>query len=246
MSRLPSPNDAVIVEAIAKILSGKKVSGSLVTYLEQLTNLDAADDFGYTLVHHVVRRDCRSPRGSLQLLNELLGAGAQVNCQTPDGYTPLHYAARSNHLELAKLLLSYGADAELTILKHRFKGCRPVDLAQLYKARDVLPVLAEVSSSPPRLQDILLLKHVDLINYDALEPYVVGKANKRGEPCPQCHEPVLYEISRDGEGSGLHYDTWKSVLCENCGGKFIHNYNGLAEAIGLYDKREIFTEPERK
>lgn len=33
-----------------------------------------------------------------------------VNCTDRDGYTPLHRACYSNHIEVVDLLLSYGAD----------------------------------------------------------------------------------------------------------------------------------------
>ena len=44
------------------------------------------------------------------LAKELLEKGAEVNAKTPDGGTPLHYAAESGQYGLTLLLLQHGAD----------------------------------------------------------------------------------------------------------------------------------------
>jgi ankyrin repeat protein len=43
----------------------------------------------------------------------LLEAGADANAQQKAGFTPLHEAARSDDVEMARLLLSHGADPSL-------------------------------------------------------------------------------------------------------------------------------------
>ncbi len=48
--------------------------------------------------------------GDLAEVQRLVGAGADVNEQDSDGWTPLMYAAQKGRLEVAKLLLEKGAD----------------------------------------------------------------------------------------------------------------------------------------
>lgn len=48
--------------------------------------------------------------GSLEVLNELLAAGADPNIRNNSGSTPLHYAASQNNINAIKALLAAGAD----------------------------------------------------------------------------------------------------------------------------------------
>ncbi len=51
-------------------------------------------------------------RGHVELVGELLNAGADIQQADASGLTPLHYAALNNREDLVKLLLSRGADTE--------------------------------------------------------------------------------------------------------------------------------------
>ncbi len=51
--------------------------------------------------------------GCYECVEELLGAGADVNYPTPEGVTPLMLALDNDHNEVAKLLLEHGANANL-------------------------------------------------------------------------------------------------------------------------------------
>lgn len=51
-------------------------------------------------------------RGYVELVKELLNAGADIEQKDNSGLTPLHYACMCDHLELAKLLISRGASPE--------------------------------------------------------------------------------------------------------------------------------------
>ncbi len=78
---------------------------------EQLTM--RSGDFGYTLVHVTVFS------GRHEVLEYLLRKARNtyraVNVFTnSSGYTPLHLAASSGHVECVKVLLTYGADISLT------------------------------------------------------------------------------------------------------------------------------------
>ncbi len=51
--------------------------------------------------------------GCYECVEELIGAGADVNFPTPEGVTPLMLALDNDHNEVAKLLLDRGANADL-------------------------------------------------------------------------------------------------------------------------------------
>ena len=51
-------------------------------------------------------------RGFVELVKELLNAGADIEQRDSSGLTPLHYACMCDHLELARLLVSRGASVQ--------------------------------------------------------------------------------------------------------------------------------------
>ncbi|KAF2651686.1 ankyrin, partial [Lophiostoma macrostomum CBS 122681] len=54
-----------------------------------------------------------SEMGSTESAKKLLEAGADPNVFEHDGWSALHWAARNGHLDVLKLLLSYGARTEV-------------------------------------------------------------------------------------------------------------------------------------
>jgi ankyrin repeat protein len=54
------------------------------------------------------------PSRAAAIANPLLEAGADANAQQPGGYTPLHDAVLKDDIELARLLLSYGANPHVS------------------------------------------------------------------------------------------------------------------------------------
>lgn len=49
--------------------------------------------------------------GKIEIVKHILKANANcVNAKDEDGYTPLHRACYNNNIEMAKLLIQYGAD----------------------------------------------------------------------------------------------------------------------------------------
>ncbi|KAF9188456.1 Ankyrin repeat domain-containing protein 39 [Haplosporangium sp. Z 11] len=70
---------------------------------------NALDSAGYTALHYASRA------GNKDICLLLLNAGADVDATTPElGATPLMRAVQQTHLEVARLLVSYGASLEAT------------------------------------------------------------------------------------------------------------------------------------
>lgn len=71
-------------------------------------DINAEDNMGYTPLH------LHSLRGRAYGTSCLLQAGAAVNAvSSKNGFTPLHLAILHNHIEVANILLAYGADYQL-------------------------------------------------------------------------------------------------------------------------------------
>uniref|UniRef100_A0A6P7F814 Serine/threonine-protein phosphatase 6 regulatory ankyrin repeat subunit A isoform X2 n=1 Tax=Diabrotica virgifera virgifera TaxID=50390 RepID=A0A6P7F814_DIAVI len=65
--------------------------------------LQSHDKHGKTGLHIAAQH------GHLQMVEVLLGQGAEINSQDKNGWTPLHYAARAGHVDVVKLLVESGA-----------------------------------------------------------------------------------------------------------------------------------------
>jgi len=72
-------------------------------------------------------------RQNVQLVKDLLDAGADPNATGEDDYTPLHHAAGRDSIEIVRLLLEHGASTSVVDIY----GHTPVDYAT-DKTRDVL------------------------------------------------------------------------------------------------------------
>lgn len=53
-----------------------------------------------------------SKSGDVSAVQNLLSQGGNVNCRDGQGNSPLHYAVKSNHAEMVKLLLEKGAEVQ--------------------------------------------------------------------------------------------------------------------------------------
>ena len=71
------------------------------------TSLSLQDNYGSVALH----RTCI--RGHLECAKALLGAGADINKQTNNGWTPLMAAAYNGKIEVVRELLKRGAKKEL-------------------------------------------------------------------------------------------------------------------------------------
>uniref|UniRef100_A0A665SW84 Uncharacterized protein n=1 Tax=Echeneis naucrates TaxID=173247 RepID=A0A665SW84_ECHNA len=71
--------------------------------LTQLSNLNMADRTGRTALHHSAQRH-------VDVVKLLVSRSADKSCKDKQGYTPLHAAAASGHIEIVKYLLRMGID----------------------------------------------------------------------------------------------------------------------------------------
>ena len=79
---------------------------------------------------------CRA--GNVQEVERLLKLGADPESKSGGGFTGLMYAAAAGRLEIAKLLLNYGADVNAV-----WQGKRADDFAEAYFKKDILLLLQD-------------------------------------------------------------------------------------------------------
>jgi ankyrin repeat protein len=75
--------------------------------------------------------------GKIEQVKLLISEGADVNEKTTTGDTPLHYAVRYGHEDVAELLISKGADVNA---KSKF-GYTPLDLAVMRGYTEIAELL---------------------------------------------------------------------------------------------------------
>lgn len=95
-------NSVDIFERALSLLYNKKEEDlfSLINEIEdEITNVN-----GRSLLHYAIFEK------KLNLLEELLRKGYDVNSKDSDGWTPLHYAVQDNRVDFVNLLLKYKAD----------------------------------------------------------------------------------------------------------------------------------------
>jgi len=68
---------------------------------------------GWTFLHHLAALGNQTLPVHANMAEELLSAGADVNCRTVLGWTPLHFIAMQGQqqaVDLAKVLIAHGLD----------------------------------------------------------------------------------------------------------------------------------------
>lgn len=94
-----------------------------------------------------------SKTGSIWQVKLLLQAGADANSYDKIGWTSLHYAAGKNNIELAALLLSYGADYNILSKTGTETEFTPLITAVVKRADDTLDFLLEAGADPNKQSD---------------------------------------------------------------------------------------------
>jgi ankyrin repeat protein len=101
------------------------------------------------------------PPQAWKILDVFLQSGADINQPNDRGWTPLHQAAYSNQVELARRLVESGADATL---EAHGEGGTPLAVALFWGHRDVADLLAETMIAPRNLRIAAGLGRTDLVD----------------------------------------------------------------------------------
>lgn len=93
--------------------------------------LQSTDRHGKTGLH------IASSHGHYQMVEVLLGQGAEINATDKNGWTPLHYASKTGYLDCVKLLCESGASPK----SETNFNCSPIWFAASEGHNDVLEYL---------------------------------------------------------------------------------------------------------
>lgn len=93
--------------------------------------LHSIDRHGKTGLH------IAATHGHYQMVEILLGQGAEINVSDKNGWTPLHCCAKAGHLDVVKLLIESGASPKA----ETNYGCSPMWFAASENHNDVLKYL---------------------------------------------------------------------------------------------------------
>ena len=95
--------------------------------------MHSADRYGKTGLH------IAATHGHYQMVEVLLGQGAEINATDKNGWTPLHCAARAGYLDVVKLLVESGGSPK----SETNLGSVPIWFAASEGHNDVLKYLME-------------------------------------------------------------------------------------------------------
>uniref|UniRef100_A0A3B3QCK0 Kinase D interacting substrate 220 n=1 Tax=Paramormyrops kingsleyae TaxID=1676925 RepID=A0A3B3QCK0_9TELE len=111
---------------------------AIVTHLEKFKEVDSRSDSGQTALM------LASEQGSLQIVQELISRGANINLDDVDGWTALISAAKEGHVEVVRELLEHKAN-----LEQRDMGGWSALMWSAYKGRlEASRLLLEKGASP--------------------------------------------------------------------------------------------------
>lgn len=94
--------------------------------------------------------------GNVDLVQQKLKDGWDVNVRNQDGITPALKAAELNSLDFLKILVNAGADVDVT----DFGGCTPLDYAKFHKNTNMITFI----------EDAIALKNKNASNKKPLTP----------------------------------------------------------------------------
>jgi ankyrin repeat protein len=128
---------------ILNAAAGRGVADMVRMVLEKdPSGIDNQDKWGLAPLHYA----CRN--GHLDVVEELLKAGANVNAVENYGFTPLHEAAENGRLAVAQTLIEGGADPGMA-LNRSFSpyraGDTPLDVARKAGQAELVEYLREIT-----------------------------------------------------------------------------------------------------
>jgi ankyrin repeat protein len=137
---------AIIDQAIK---GSSRESNKIIRMRTQLTKLESRQESQSRLLKHLNESDNLAERlavlaqnGDFNACLEMLQQGVSCNEVDKAGFLPLHYACSNGHVDVARLLLEFGADCSCTV-----GGSNPVETAAAAGFTDIIGLLIEFGGS---------------------------------------------------------------------------------------------------
>ncbi|VAI22134.1 unnamed protein product [Triticum turgidum subsp. durum] len=127
--------------------------------------VNGKDEEGWAPIHSV------ASSGNAQIIDILLGHGANVDLTTDAGRTALHYAASKGRLNIAETLIAHRANVNKKDKKFTFaRNCCPLDAIRAYKLTmfGCTPLHRAASTGNAELCEYLLEEGADIDAVDKL------------------------------------------------------------------------------
>ena len=117
-------------------------------YLKLFENFDSYDPYelmimfpnkkGEMLIDEIQKED----KVNLNLVNDLIVLGANLDWQDDYGRTALHYCAQYDHLDIARILIDAGADVNI----QHSRGWTPLHIFTFYNHLEIVRMLLDAGA----------------------------------------------------------------------------------------------------
>lgn len=129
--------------------AGKDNSKSVLILLEdRRINIEVSDSFGNRALHLASSRDRAS--ASVSVVEELVKAGAMLDCQDKAGRTPLMKAVMAGNMAVARLLLEAGACRDLK----ESTGKTALDLACQVETTEMIETVFSTARKGRKIEEV--------------------------------------------------------------------------------------------
>ena len=116
-------------------------------YLKLFENFDSYDPYELMIIPpnkkgEMLMKEIKKDKPNLNLVNDLIALGANLDWQDDYGRTALHHCGQYDHLEIAKMLIDAGADVNI----QHSRGWTPLHIFTFYNHSRIVRMLLDAGA----------------------------------------------------------------------------------------------------